>query len=219
MAEINRESKTSDERAADLIKNLEEIATIAQNGLSFATNVYDIERYRRLRILTSNLLATLSDLPSSTVHEWLSIDQNYATPKIDVRGVVVRGDSILLVQERSDGLWTLPGGWCDINQSPSEAVEKEVFEESGLRVEASRLLALLDKHKHEHPPQIPHAYKCFFLCHEKGGGLTNGTDETRRAEFFIPTEHPPLSLHRLTPRQLQLVSDIARDPQRLPAFD
>jgi ADP-ribose pyrophosphatase YjhB (NUDIX family) len=138
---------------------------------------------------------------------------------MDVRALVIRAGEILLVQERSDKLWTLPGGWCDINRSPRESVEREVLEESGLEVRASRLLALFDKHKHDHPPQIPHAYKCFFLCDEKGGHLVNGTLETISAKFFPMDDLPLLSMNRVTPRQLQLVVAIAEDPARATAFD
>jgi ADP-ribose pyrophosphatase YjhB (NUDIX family) len=207
------------DKTAGLAVRLEEINAIAQNGLIFTKDAFDVERYQRLQALTSEMLALISNLPTATVRDWLCLDRNYITPKADVRALVVRGDKILMVQERSDGLWTLPGGWCEINYSPRETVEKEVLEESGLDVRASRLLALFDKHKHDHPPQIPHAYKCFFLCEEVGGRLVNGTLETGKAEFFQLSRLPPLSLHRVTPKQLHTIFEIALDPGRACAFD
>ena len=131
----------------------------------------------------------------------------------------MRKENILMVRERSDGLWSLPGGWCDVNRSPRETVESEVREETGLVVHGSRLLALFDKHKHAHPPQIPHAYKCFFLCSEVGGELVSSSIETEEAAFVPWTKLPPLSLHRVTQHQLQIIVAIAKDPRCPPAFD
>jgi ADP-ribose pyrophosphatase YjhB (NUDIX family) len=202
-----------------LLRRLEELAAIAQNGLTFAKDTYDLERYRRLQTVVAEMMGLVSGHPSKVVDDWLCLDTNYATPKVDVRALVLRGDDVLLVQERSDGCWTLPGGWCEVNESPKEAIEKEVWEESGLRVEASRLLALLDKQKHDHPFQIPHAYKCFFLCEERSGSLIASTTETSGAAFWPWTALPPLSLHRVTPKQVEMIVSIARDPSRPTVFD
>ena len=111
---------------------------------------------------------------------------------------------VLLVREASDGRWTLPGGWCDVNESPADAVVRETQEESGLEVRAIRLLALLDKHKHPHPPQLPHALKAFF-CHVTGGRLQQQTDETSAAEYFPVDALPPLSEHRVLASQIQML--------------
>jgi ADP-ribose pyrophosphatase YjhB (NUDIX family) len=164
-------------------------------------------------------LGRLSGAEAVSVQNWLSLDSNYVTPKLDVRALVMRGDDVLLVQEREDGRWSLPGGWCDVHQSPGESVEKEVREETGLMVRASRLLALLDKRKHDYPMQIPHAYKCFFLCEEYGGALVGSTIEIGQAAFVPWTDLPPLSLHRVTRSQVETIVQIGKDPARATAFD
>jgi len=202
-----------------LLLGLEEIAALAQTGLAYAEDPYDIERYERLRAIAADLLGARADAPAEKVLDWLSLDAGYATPKLDVRAVILRGETLLLVQERSDGDWALPGGWCDIDLSPGASVEKEVIEETGLEVRAVRLLALFDKRKHDYPFQIPHAYKGFFLCAERGGELLNGTAETQAARFFPIDSLPPLSLNRNTASQLHRVVALARDEAQPAAFD
>ena len=120
-----------------------------------------------------------------------------------MRAAVFRGRKILLVQERTDGLWTLPGGWADVNDSPSEAVAKEVRQESGFQVKVERLLAVFDRAKHPHDPPFPfHIYKMFFQCEIEGGEATPSA-ETSSVEFFGPESLPPLSLSRITGEQIQ----------------
>src|SRR3954471_16706679 len=108
-----------------------EVQAIAQTGLHFAESAYDRERYEKLSKLASEVFAEHTNLFEPAVRAIFDQQEGYATPKVDVRGVVFQGDKILLVRERSDGLWTLPGGWADVNDSPSEAVEREILEESG----------------------------------------------------------------------------------------
>jgi ADP-ribose pyrophosphatase YjhB (NUDIX family) len=199
---------------------VEQLAAIAQNGLTFAKDGYDLERYAQLRTLTAEMMARHSGRPVDEIEDWLSVDRDYATPKIDVRAVIMRNGEVLLVQERADSRWAPPGGWCDIGRSPRETVEREVLEETGLRVTASRLLALYDKRKHDHPFQVPHAYKCYFLCTELDrGSLVGETIETLGAGFFPPDELPPMSLHRATPSQLRRVITLAVSPAAPAEFD
>jgi ADP-ribose pyrophosphatase YjhB (NUDIX family) len=143
------------------------IQSIAQAGLTFCTNEYDRERYRELLAMSADIMAGHSNLSNSKLKWLLEQEQGYLTPKVDVRGVVFRGDCILLVRETIDGRWSLPGGWADVGLSPREVVEKEVREESGLEVEAVRLLALFDKKCHPHPPDIFYIYK-LFSCFPRG---------------------------------------------------
>lgn len=203
----------------EFLQHIEEIGAIAQIGLKYAKDDYDIDRYERLRAIVASMLSLSSDLPENRAREWLSIDKNYATPKIDVRAVVIQDGKVLLVKERSDACWALPGGWCEVNESPKEAVEKEVWEETGLRVHATRLLAFFDKHKHDHPPQLPHAYKCFFLCEIAGGELKTDTQEASAIKYFPTDELPSLSLHRVTEKQIQTTYSIALDPSHPTLFD
>ncbi len=126
-------------------------------------------------------------------------EKGYQTPKVDVRGVVFRGNKILLVRETIDGRWSVPGGWADVGLTPLEVARKEVFEEAGLEVKPVRLLAVLDKMCHSHPPDMYHIYKIFILCEEQGGTLQNGM-ETSETGFFGLDELPPLSVPRITHR-------------------
>ena len=205
--------------AVALAKLIEEVNAIGQIGLTFGKDRFDLERYRRLRALAAEMMGLLSDQPPAPLLDWLNLDQHYATPKLDVRGVVLRGDSILLVRERADGRWAPPGGWSDVNQSAGETVVREVREESGLIVRATRLLGLLDKQKHAHPHEAPHAFKCFFLCEEIGGSLAHDLHETLAADFHPLKDLPPLSLPRITAAQIDSLVQVARDPTRPALFD
>ena len=116
-------------------------------------------------------------------------DSGYATPKVDVRGVVFRAGKILLVQERSDGLWTMPGGWADVGDSPADAVVREIQEESGYEARATKLLALLDRNRHGHPLHVNHIYKAFIRCEIIGGSPTT-SHEIQGVGFFAEGEIP-----------------------------
>jgi len=202
-----------------IAKLIEEVSAISQIGLTYGKDRFDLERYRRLRAVASEMMGLLSGQSPALILDWLNLNQHYATPKLDVRGVVLRGDSILLVQERADGRWAPPGGWSDVNQSAGETVVREVGEESGLVVHAVRLLGLLDKQKHEHPHEMPHAFKCFFLCEEIGGALAHDPHETLAAAFHPLEDLPPLSLPRITAAQIAALVQVARDPTRPALFD
>ncbi|HEX4773743.1 MAG TPA: NUDIX hydrolase N-terminal domain-containing protein [Bryobacteraceae bacterium] len=156
-----------------LLSHAQRLQAIAQAGITYASNSYDLERYEEIRSISAQLLQELTDEPYEKILRVFSSEIGYQTPKVDVRGVVFRhDDEILMVQEKIDGnKWTLPGGWADIGYTPFEVAVKEVKEESGLIVEAVRLLGLLDKRKHEHPPQPWYAYKVFILCECLGGDL------------------------------------------------
>src|SRR5207248_10783872 len=121
-------------------------------------------------------LASGSAASADEMIESLSREGGYATPKVDVRAAVFRDDKVLLVQERSDGGWTLPGGWCDVGEAPGVAAAREVEEESGYRVRTAKLLAVYDKLRHEHPPESLHAYKLFFRCDLIGGAAATSNE-------------------------------------------
>jgi ADP-ribose pyrophosphatase YjhB (NUDIX family) len=125
------------------------------------------------------------------------------TPKIEVRGAVFRATDgqVLLVRESHDGLWTLPGGWADVNDSPSAAVRREIEQEAGLRTRVTKLAALYDRNAHGHTPSVHHSWKAFFLCEVEGGEL-RGSYETDAVEYFDPYALPPMSLGRCTPAQV-----------------
>lgn len=205
---------------ADVMAYIEQVLAIAQSGLAYSKDRYDIERFTLLQQLSAALIAKSQRLDLDHVAGWIEVDTHYATPKIDVRALVLDAEGrVLLVRENSDGNWTLPGGWCDIGESAAEAVARETCEETGLQVTPVRLLALFDKRKHDHPPQVPHAHKCFFLCEPESGRLLEHTAETSGARYFPLHELPPLSLHRVTLRQLMTVVNHARSGKVHALFD
>jgi ADP-ribose pyrophosphatase YjhB (NUDIX family) len=147
-----------------------ELQAIAQNGLHYSQNPFDIERYERLRHISAEMWAMATGAPPDSFLKLFVEQTGHATPKVDVRGVVIHNERLLLVQERSDGGWTLPGGWADPNETPREAVVREIREESGYETTAGRLLALYDRSKHGHPTSFPfHIYKIFIACHFQSG--------------------------------------------------
>jgi ADP-ribose pyrophosphatase YjhB (NUDIX family) len=188
----------------DTLTAARELAAIAQTGAHFATDKYDQERYRRVREIAAMLLAAHSDVPSETIHAWSKEEFGYATPKIDVRAFIVDADRVLLIREDADeGRWTLPGGWADVNESPSESVIREVEEESGYVVRPLRLLAVFDREKQGHTPPFPcHVYKLFFHC-EIIGGSAQRTAESSESAFFTEASLPALSLSRVLPSQIK----------------
>ena len=191
---------------------------LARTGLHFCRDEYDRERYEEIERIAAELLAGASaPLRQDLLELWVR-EGGYVTPKVEVRGAVFRDGRVLLVRESADQLWTLPGGWADVNESPSQAVEKEVLQESGLRVRAVKLAALYDRNRHGHEPHLFHSWKAFFLC-EILGGETRGSYETDAVAFFSPEELPPMSLGRCTPRQVQRMLEHWED-RGLPAdFD
>ena len=184
------------------------VQAIAQNGLTYATDKFDIERYKELQNIASEIIADHTDHEFEDIQDYLKDETGYATPKIDVRGVVFKDEKILLVKEMSDGKWTLPGGWADILASPSENVEREVYEESGYKVKATRILAVYDRSRHGHFPDYPHhVYKMFFLC-EIISGEARASMETSAVRFFSVSDLPPLSLGRNTEKQLKRMFEL-----------
>ncbi len=181
-----------------------ELQSIAQAGLTFSENKYDIERYEQLMKLSQKIIADHTDIPYEKIEKVFSMEEGYLTPKVDVRGVVIRDGKILLVKETIDGRWSIPGGWADVGFTPREIAEKEVFEESGLKVKAGRLLAVLDKKCHNHPPDVNYVYKIFIHCEEVGGELAAGM-ETSEVGFFDLNNLPPLSTPRNTMEQINMV--------------
>jgi ADP-ribose pyrophosphatase YjhB (NUDIX family) len=186
----------------DLLEWARQVQAIAQNGLTFARDPFDRERYTQLAELVALLLARELEMPIDAARALWSDEQGYATPKVDVRGGVFRDARVLLVRERSDGRWTLPGGWVDVNDAPSEAVMREIFEESGYRARPVKLAALLDKNRHPHPPGVYHIYKLFFVC-ELTGGAAAASAETDAVEFFPVQALPPLSTGRVLAAQIE----------------
>ena len=177
------------------------VQAIAQTGLTFTQDPYDRERFLQLQDLAAELVSAELEIPLGQAKSFWKGDDGYATPKVDVRGAVFKGDQILLVRELSDGKWSMPGGWVDVNDAPSEAVVREIFEESGYRAKALKLAALVDRNRHPHPPSVNHIYKLFFLCEITGGSPTI-SNETDGIDFFPVTALPELSTGRTLATQV-----------------
>ena len=175
---------------------------LSQTGLHFTREEYDRERYRELAGIAGQLLANESSHSSEQLYATWLVEDGYATPKMDVRGAIFRDDRVLLVRETTDGMWTMPGGWADVNDSPSYAVEKEIEQESGFTAKSLKLAALYDRNKHEHPPHLFHAWKAFFIC-EITGGAPRHSNETDGVDFFPLDQLPQLSTGRATAAQIR----------------
>jgi len=196
-----------------------ELQAIAQTGLTYAKDTYDLERYQSVRRIAAEMMAAGGGLTeSSIVLDLFSRDTGYATPKVDVRAAAFREGRILLVKEREDGGWTLPGGWADIGDAPSEAAVREVKEESGYDVVIAKLAAVYDRDRHGHPPIPWRAYKLFFLCDIVGGEPACGP-ETEAVDFFAENQLPPLSLTRVTAAEIAHLFDHRRHPEWPASFD
>lgn len=178
------------------------VQAIAQNGLLFTQDSFERDRYTQLQELADSIIAAELDIPLGESRALWNKEEGYATPKVDVRGGVFDGDRVLLVREISDGKWTLPGGWVDVNDAPSEAVEREIWEESGYRAKATKLAMLVDRNRHAHPPSVYHIYKLFFLC-ERTGGAPRVSNETDGVDFFPVGSLPELSTGRALTSQIE----------------
>lgn len=171
-----------------------------------------------MRLLVAEIIAAHTQAQVGDVHELLAREVGPATPKIDVRAVVFQDDAILLVKEPADGAWSLPGGWADVNESAAEAVVREVYEESGYRTRAVKLLALYDRDKHNHPPILYAVYKIYLLCAIVDFDATHVIDSAG-AGFFREDAIPPLSLTRVTPAQITRFFEHMRHPEWPADFD
>ncbi len=183
------------------------LQALSQTGLSFALNEFDRDRYQQIGEIAVEMLAQGSALDAEAMRAIFNAQIGYATPKIDVRGVVFHQGKMLLVRElRDDNRWTLPGGWADVGEPPSLATEREIQEEAGYKAKAVKLLALYDRNRHDHPPHIFHIYKVFFRCElldEQQNLVAN--IETEETGWFDESELPALELStgRVTLAQLQ----------------
>lgn len=179
-----------------------ELQSIAQIGLTYAKDVFDIERYERLREISAEMLAAQSDLPLPKIRELFCNESGYQTPKIDTRAAIFEKGKILLVQEKS-GEWSLPGGWVEVQLSVKESCMKEVREEAGLAVRAERIIAVQDRDKHNQPPYAYGICKIFVLCSALGGEFVPNAETLQRA-YFALDELPPLSEEKNTAEQIAL---------------
>jgi ADP-ribose pyrophosphatase YjhB (NUDIX family) len=194
---------------------------IARGGLTYSDNPFEIERLHQVQTVANEMLAAGTGAPVAEIAAFFDREEGYATPKVDVRGVVFQEDRILLVKERVDGGWTLPGGWADVGDSPAEAVTREVYEESGYHTRPVRLMAVYDRShpRHGHPPHIYHIYKLFIECELLGGEPVRANAEIDGVGWFEQDSVLPLSLGRTTPSQIARLFELHQHPEWPADFD
>jgi ADP-ribose pyrophosphatase YjhB (NUDIX family) len=195
-----------------------EIQALAMTGPAFTKSHYDRLSFARRERSGAEIRAEHSGLGAAEAARAFSLEPGYATPKVDVRAAVVQDGRILLVRERADGKWAMPGGWADVGDRPSETAERETREESGFEVRAVRLVGAFDANRGARASMFFHAVKLIFIC-ELVGGEAQASMETLDVGFFDFDDLPPLSEHRTNRRHLEEVRAQLRDPLRPAAFD
>ncbi len=202
----------------DWLRWVKRLQAIAQDGLTYTTDDYDLGRYEQVQEMAAEILAAHSAGDLEEAHALLALETGPATPKVDVRAAVFDGEAILLVREPEDGSWSLPGGWADVGESAAEAAVREVREESGYTVRAVRLLSAYDRDRHPHPPIPYHVYKLVFLCEILDEPASQAV-EAAGVRFFGEHELPHLSLSRVTPSQVRRLFEHHQRPDLPADFD
>lgn len=195
-----------------------EIEALSQTGLHYSGNDFDHQRYSRLLEISAEIIAGHSNLSQDDVLRAFLAQNGYATPKVDVRAAVFQDGKLLLVRESADNGWTMPGGWADVGNVPSEAAERETWEEAGFRVKSRRLVGIYDANR-TGPLELFHAYKLVFFCDLVSGEAAT-SNETNAVAFFGPEEIPSrLSGERTKPRHIADAFAVLADPSRPTVFD
>ncbi|MFW5701172.1 MAG: NUDIX hydrolase [Cyclobacteriaceae bacterium] len=202
-----------------ILELYKKIRAISQTGLSYSKNEYDLERYELIKDISYQLISLYANAPNRKIENIFLEDSNYQTPKVDIRSVVFKDNKLLLVQEKMDHCWSIPGGYADIGFSPSDVAVKEVKEEAGIDVKPIRVLAVFDKRCHNHPPDVMSIYKIFILCEMIEGTMKPGM-ETEDVNFFSRKEIPVnLSTPRVTLSQIYQMFNFLEDPNAPVLFD
>ena len=178
-----------------------ELQSLAQAGLFYGKDVYDRERYQRIRDIAAEMMALRTDIPVEKIVGLFCNDTGYQTPKVDTRAAIFEDGKILLVCER--GKWSLPGGWCEYDLSPAENTVKEVREEAGLEIRIRSVISVQDREKHNQPPYAYGVIKIFYLCEAEGGAFRENI-ETSESAYFALDELPPLALEKCTEEQVRM---------------
>jgi len=194
------------------LDKIKRLMALAETGIVYASNEFELERCQEQRELCLELIAELAEKPLKLIQDFYMPPVQYPTPKVDVRGFVLNEKGqILMVRESMDGRWSIPGGWTDIGFSPKEVVEKEVFEETGLKVNAKRLMAVWDKKCHPHPPAAYHIYKMVFWCEAQVFAPLKNAFDILDVRFFDLNDLPELSENRILASQLETLAQYVKD--------
>lgn len=200
-----------------IVEWAKELQSLAQAGLFYGRDVFDKERYRRIREISAEMMAARTDIPLEKVTGLFCGDEGYQTPKVDTRAAIFDDGKILLVCENS-GKWSMPGGWCEYNMSPAENTVKEAKEEAGLDVVVQRVISVQDRDKHNQPPYACGIVKIFYLCKATGGAFTQNP-ETSASKYFPLDELPPLAEEKCNEEQIRMCFNAYRDENWRVQFD
>jgi ADP-ribose pyrophosphatase YjhB (NUDIX family) len=195
------------------------LSALSDTGLHYCRDKFDRERYEEVAEISTSMMAMLGDIPIGRVNLALGAGEGHVTPKIDVRAAIIDDGRILLVKEKMDGRWTMPGGYAEIGLSAAENTVKEVWEEAGVTVEAKRLYAVRHKAKHAYPADVLDFYKLFFLCERLDTKPLDPGHEVFDAAYFSPDELPPLSEPRVIARDIFDAFEFHADPRRPALID
>ncbi len=194
-----------------------ELQSLAQAGLTYGHDPYDLERYKRIREISAEMVAHKSDIPAEKVKELFCNETGYQTPKVDTRAAIFNDGKILLVHE-SNGTWSLPGGWCEVTMSPAENAVKETKEEAGLDVAVKSVIAVQNRDFHNLPPYAYGVVKIFYLCDELGGEFAENS-ETVGIGCFDEDNLPPLAEEKCSEEQIRMCFRAYRDSAWKTIFD
>lgn len=186
-----------------------ELQSLAQADLTYGKDVYDKERYERIREISAEMVANMSQMPLQKVKDLFCCESGYQTPKIDTRAAIFKNGKILLVHE-NNGTWSLPGGWCDVNVSVGENTAKEVREEAGLEVKTDKIIAVQDRAKHNLPLYAYSVCKIFVQCSVIGGKFKENI-ETTEYKYFAKDELPLLAEEKNNEEQIKMCFDAYYD--------
>lgn len=205
------------QRDSSWLEWAKELQFLAQAGLEYSKDVFDLERFKRIREISAEMVSKHTDIPFEKVKDLFCNESGFQTPKLDTRAAVFEKDKILLVCER-DGRWALPGGWVDVNQSVRTNTVKEVKEEAGLDVQALRILALQDRNKHNRPICAYEICKVFVLCKKTGGSFRTNS-ETIASDYFTLDTLPVLAEEKTSREQIEMCFRAYHDPAWEVLFD
>ena len=196
------------------------LQAISSTGQFFGESDFDKERYEEIFEIANTMLASLGKVPVQRIIDLVpDAGESYATPKIDVRGAIFKNQRILLVQEKLDGLWTLPGGYADVGISPAENIEKEVREEANIDVKAVKLFGVFHKAQHEYDQDIRDFYKLFFICEQSNDSEPEPGVETQAVGYYELANLPRLSTGRVIEKHIRLAYDHFKAPELATTFD
>lgn len=198
---------------------VQRLQTIAQNGLTYAKDPFDVERYEAIRQIAAEIGANYSQVDVEKIASLFTENIGYATPKLDVRGAVFQDGKILMVRGRQDQLWTLPGGWIDVGESPSTAVTKEILEETGYLTKPIKLVACFDRNLWGERPYLQHVHKLFFHCQIISGSPQTSLETDKIAFFALDGLPQNLSTARVIPSQIHTLFQHLNNPHLPTEFD